>query len=136
MSLSTQINSYLELNERSGTPSSSLLPPPQGRLAAAFSSVGGAHRGHCIRPTRCTLPHSVPASISAPVSTSARRLASLNSSMQQGNSVLKAHVAGVCFKCFRCFTGMLQVFYIDVAKVDRDVAHVPMAIHVCFKCMF
>ena len=44
------------------------------------------------------------------------------------------------FKCFRC---MLQVFYIDVAKVDwdvvkvdRDVAHVAMAIHVCFKCMF
>jgi hypothetical protein len=30
---------------------------------------------------------------------------------------------------------MLQVLYIDVAKVDRDVAHVVMAIHVCFKCM-
>jgi hypothetical protein len=36
----------------------------------------------------------------------------------------------------------LQVFYIDVPKVDRDVvkvdryvAHVAMAIHVCFKCM-
>jgi hypothetical protein len=28
------------------------------------------------------------------------------------------------------------VFYIDVAKVDRDVAHIPMVIHVCFKCMF
>jgi hypothetical protein len=28
------------------------------------------------------------------------------------------------------------VLYIDVAKVDRDVAHVVMAIHVCFKCMF
>jgi hypothetical protein len=27
------------------------------------------------------------------------------------------------------------VLYIDVAKVDRDVAHV-IAIHVCFKCMF
>jgi hypothetical protein len=31
---------------------------------------------------------------------------------------------------------MLQVLYIDVAKVDRDVVHVVMAIHVCFKCMF
>jgi hypothetical protein len=31
---------------------------------------------------------------------------------------------------------MLQAFYIDVAKVDRDVAHVAMVIHVCFKCMF
>ena len=30
----------------------------------------------------------------------------------------------------------MQVLYIDVAKVDRDVAHVVMAIHVCFKCMF
>jgi hypothetical protein len=28
------------------------------------------------------------------------------------------------------------VFYIDIAKVDRDVAHVAMAIHVSFKCMF
>ena len=38
---------------------------------------------------------------------------------------------------------MLQVFRIgvakvdcDVAKVDQDVVHVAMAIHVCFKCMF
>jgi hypothetical protein len=31
---------------------------------------------------------------------------------------------------------MLQVFYIDVTKVDRDVANVARAIHVCFKCMF
>jgi hypothetical protein len=31
---------------------------------------------------------------------------------------------------------MLQVLYIDVAKVDRDVAHVVMTIHVCFECMF
>jgi len=28
------------------------------------------------------------------------------------------------------------MFYIDVAKVDQDVAHVAMAIRVCFKCMF
>jgi hypothetical protein len=31
---------------------------------------------------------------------------------------------------------MLQVLYIDVAKVDRDVVHVLMTIDVCFKCMF
>jgi predicted amino acid racemase len=38
---------------------------------------------------------------------------------------------------------MLQVFYIDVAKVERNVrkldqnvAHVAMAIYICFKCMF
>jgi hypothetical protein len=30
---------------------------------------------------------------------------------------------------------MLQVLYIDVVKVHQDVAHVVMAIHICFKCM-
>ena len=44
-----------------------------------------------------------------------------------------ASASDACFKCFRC---MLQVFYIDVAKVDRNVAHVAMAIHVCSKCLF
>jgi hypothetical protein len=43
--------------------------------------------------------------------------------------MLKAHVASICFK-FQMF----QVFYIEVAKVDQNVAHVTMAIHVCFKC--
>jgi hypothetical protein len=36
-------------------------------------------------------------------------------------------------KCFRSLRGMLQALYIDVARVDRDVAHVVMVIHVCFK---
>jgi hypothetical protein len=30
----------------------------------------------------------------------------------------------------------LQVFHLDVLKVDRNVAYVAVAIHVCFKCMF
>jgi hypothetical protein len=38
--------------------------------------------------------------------------------------VLKAHVASACFKCFRHFRSMLQVFQMNVAKVDRDVAYV------------
>jgi hypothetical protein len=38
-----------------------------------------------------------------------------------------------CFNCFRC---MLQVFCMDVAKIDRDVTHVAMAIHVCCKRLF
>ena len=46
------------------------------------------------------------------------------------------HVARVCFKYFRYFRSMLQVLYIDIAKVDWDVAHVVMVIHVCFKCTF
>jgi hypothetical protein len=28
---------------------------------------------------------------------------------------------------------MLQVFHVYVAKVDREVAYVVMAIHICFK---
>ena len=31
---------------------------------------------------------------------------------------------------------MLQVFHVDVAKVDRDVAHVAMVVHVCCKLLF
>jgi hypothetical protein len=33
-----------------------------------------------------------------------------------------AMVIHICFKCFRCFRLMLQVFHLDVAKVDLDVA--------------
>jgi hypothetical protein len=28
------------------------------------------------------------------------------------------------------------VFYMDVAKVDRDVAYVAMVVHVCYKLLF
>jgi hypothetical protein len=52
---------------------------------------------------------------------------------QQQDITLKAHVANACLKCFR---GMLQVSYADVAKVDRDVAHVAMVVHVCCKLLF
>jgi hypothetical protein len=31
---------------------------------------------------------------------------------------------------------MFPVFHLDVAKIDRGVAHVAKAIHVCFKYMF
>ena len=46
---------------------------------------------------------------------------------------VKAHIARVCFDCFR---GMLQVFHMDVAKKDRDVAHVAIVVHVCCKHPF
>jgi hypothetical protein len=35
-----------------------------------------------------------------------------------------------------CFRGMLQVFYVDVAKLDRDVAYVAMVVHVCCNLLF
>jgi hypothetical protein len=49
-----------------------------------------------------------------------------------------------CKSIFRCFRCMLQVFYINAAKVGQDVAHVAMTIHVSsvyskyfiyFRCM-
>jgi hypothetical protein len=46
--------------------------------------------------------------------------------------LLKVHIS-VYFICFKYFIGMLQVFHIDVAKVDRNVA---MTIHVCCKRLF
>jgi hypothetical protein len=46
--------------------------------------------------------------------------------------VLKVHDSSVCFKCFK---GVLQVFHVDVAKVDRDVAYVAMVVHVCCKLL-
>jgi len=47
--------------------------------------------------------------------------------------VLKMYVANIYFMCF---IGMLQLFHTDVAKVDRDVAHVTMVVHVCCKGLF
>ena len=40
------------------------------------------------------------------------------------------HILSIYFKCFGCFRGMLQVFYTDVAKIDRIVT---MVVHVCCK---
>jgi hypothetical protein len=40
------------------------------------------------------------------------------------------HIASVYLKCFRCFRGMFQLFHMDVAKVDRDVAYVAMVVHI------
>jgi hypothetical protein len=46
----------------------------------------------------------------------------------------KTHVASVCFKCFRCFRGMLQVFQMNIVKVDQDVSYVAIPIfHLCFQ---
>jgi hypothetical protein len=69
---------------------------------------------------RC--PHSRPYAGTPPPpwysTTSSSALTSLHSSKQQADAMLKAHVASLRFKCFRCFIRMLQVFYMDVAKVS------------------
>ena len=61
---------------------------------------------------------------------------SLHCPVQQGDVALKAYVTSVCFNCLRYFRGMLHVFYMDVSKMDRDVAHVTMVAHVCCKRLF
>jgi hypothetical protein len=90
-------------------------------LAAAFST--GPIAAFSIGPTSSALP------VSSTLVNSMCRRASFPK--QQEDIVLKARVANVCFKCSRCFECMLQVFYTGVAKIDRDVAHVAMAIHIC-----
>jgi hypothetical protein len=38
--------------------------------------------------------------------------------------------------CFICFILMLQVFHLDIVKVDLDVAYVAMPIYACCKRIF
>jgi hypothetical protein len=35
-------------------------------------------------------------------------------------------VLGACCNCFSCFVRMLQMFYLNVSKVNQDIAHVAM----------
>jgi hypothetical protein len=66
------------------------------------------------------------------------RVASMASSRQ-----VFAHVAKVCSMCFKCFIRMLEVFRLDVAKVDLDISVLQMLILLtltfdsrCCKCSF
>jgi hypothetical protein len=60
----------------------------------------------------------------------------LHSVKLQVDIALKAHFARVYFNCFRCFRDMLQVLHMDVAKIDHDVVHVAMVVHICCKRPF
>jgi hypothetical protein len=48
----------------------------------------------------------------------------IHSPKQQGDILLKLHVVSICLNCFKYFRGILQVFYIDVTKLDQDVVHI------------
>jgi hypothetical protein len=119
------------------------LPPSPSRLlpAATFSSAWTTflHRSGDIS---CQIYHGILYRSNKLCATSElytgelHMLRSLDSPTQQEDVALKVHVAKVCFKCFKCFRGMLQVFQMDVAKIDLDVAHVAIAIHVCCKSLF
>jgi hypothetical protein len=45
------------------------------------------------------------------------------------------HVSSVHFKYFTYFRGMLQVFHMDVTKVDYDLVYVAIDVHACCKCL-
>jgi hypothetical protein len=55
---------------------------------------------------------------------------------QQVNVPLKAYDASICFESFKCFRYTLQMFHMDVVKVDPNIAYIVMAMHVCCKCLF
>jgi hypothetical protein len=46
------------------------------------------------------------------------------------------YVSSVYFKCFSCFRLMLQVFYLNITKIDLDIIYVAMTLYACFKRMF
>ena len=56
----------------------------------------------------------------------------LHSAEQQGDVALKVNDGRVCFNYFIC----LQMFHMDVAKIDRDVANVAIVVHDCCKRPF
>jgi hypothetical protein len=78
-----------------------------------------------------TLRHRAPHAVLISVSMS------LQSSKQHVDVVLKnIDRKSVCLKCFRCFGDMLQVFRMDVVKVDHDVTYVAIVVHVYCKRQF
>ena len=74
-----------------------------------WRSVGGL-RPCCADELHALPPTFTPAS---PATTS------VQSSKQQGDIVLKAHVANIFFKCFKCVIWMLQVFH-NIASVSSE----------------
>ena len=50
--------------------------------------------------------------------------------------LLEANVASVCVRVFQMFQSYVASVSMDVAKVDREVSYVAMAVHVCCKRLF
>jgi hypothetical protein len=101
----------------SGLPPSPLrLPPPR---------PSPAHGPVVAFSTRLVAAFSTGVASSMPPVNSMRRRASI--CKQQGDVAMKEYVASLCFKCFRRFIGMLQVFYMDIAKVK-------LGCYICWNC--
>jgi hypothetical protein len=54
----------------------------------------------------------------------------------EASSLSRQHAYDILSSGFRDFISMLRVFHVDVAKVNRDVAYIAMAIHLCCKRLF
>jgi hypothetical protein len=60
-----------------------------------------------------------------------------SSSMIRPSGKVRLRTGIACCKvCLRYFILMLQVFHVDVAKVDQNVSYVAMVVHVCCKLLF
>jgi hypothetical protein len=137
---------HLRLAARSCGTAKRGAQPPTSR-GARPPALQGTARSHCFpvashsrhhRPTaykRCE-PLPISAAEQLPLVNSTRRRAYILPSSKEMLRCAEMHVASVCIKCFICFRRMLQVFQIDVAKLDRDVAYVAMVVHVCCKGLF
>ena len=127
----------------SGTPP---LPSPTTPLSLdascrASSSVaprpGDQERGPSLAGPRQAQEQLAPARPRHhPQPSAGRNRSFTRSALRRTEEVRKTHVARLYFKCFRCFMGRLQLFYVDVTKVDLDVAYVAMVVHVRCKGLF
>jgi hypothetical protein len=93
------------------------------RLPSPSRGVAASHRscGRCLPSTTCSHWRR-PATYKrrrAAISSEHHSPRSLHFAEKQEDVALKAHVARVCSNCFRCFRDILQVFHMDVAKIDR-----------------
>jgi len=127
--------------DRSNRPPPSLIKKYSATSPHLASSRGVPHRRgrlHLVaRPPalysallhRRRSPHAAPAPLaSSPVTAVAPRCKWRRRLHQD-----TMHVSSVHFKCFRCFRGTLQVFHMDITKVDQGVTYVAMVVHICCK---
>ena len=99
-------------------------PRPPAHLAPSHAAPTPPH---CAHPP----PHRGASAIAAPHKEDRGHR---NAQPQQGGDVaLKAYITNVRFKSYRYFRDKLQVFHMDVATVDRDIAYVSSASEVCCK---
>jgi hypothetical protein len=128
-------------NDRWGQETRCVLPPPHfaspSQLSTAAPQSALARHDHSVHHATTTL---------APSGEDRHWLAGWNI-VSRGRPKAPPqedlYVAKNVFKYFKCFRGILQVFYIDVAKVDMDVAqryvasvysNVSSVLDVCCKC--